>query len=655
MLLADYAVGSSDRDALEMTDTAALDGAGVRILTGTTVVTLNRTTNTVTLSTGERVPYDRLVLATGARANIPTLDGVKRLRRDRMRPPEDAVALDTADARLPHGVTVLRDLDDARRVLEAVQAKRRIIVLGAGVLGMELALAAAHAGAETAVVYHSESPMDRNLDVGGGAMLARAARRAGVTMINHSRAESVVCHVDEHGQNHFDAIICADGKQIDGDLLVLSCGVGARVELAYLAGLDVAGGVLVDENLRSWTDEDIYAIGDCAHVASRSADGSVPEGGPTGLIGPGWRQADWLADRFTADITAGHPIDAPGFVDRGASIVMLKADGVDVVAAGAVKRDVWDVGSGRGARSRVRLRERGRPGRTVGRPRARELREDGVAGRHPGGLRRGRDAAHRRRAHPPVRARQRAARRPLGAAALRRTGLRALLGARCVRARRDGVLVQRREPSARSPMLLPRANGRSPVSARRRVRAPDAVAARGASPTFSTTSPISKRRPNRSPRKSEPPHQASGRYSTLSPATGSARWDDREQIGSGETAQHARSLMRRRKCAGGRPGGCHQPGRGTARHGLGERRPVKRRKRPGQHPVDERTADGDEPHVGGERVARKAQHQGARLQPRQHERVPRSHPDAVEQQLGTERVQARPHVVGRTRGRSRPW
>lgn len=343
VLLADYAVGSTDREALDMTDTVALQGAGVRILTDTSVMTLNRTTNTVTLSTGERVPYDRVVLATGARANIPTLDGVKRLRRDRMRPPEVAATLDTADARLPTGITALRDLADASRVLDAVQAGRRIIVLGAGVLGMELALAAAQAGAETAVIYHSESPMDRNLDAGGGAMLARAARRAGVTMINHSRAESVVCHVDEHGENHFDAIVCADGKVINGDLLVLSCGVGARVELAYLAGLDVAGGVLVDEQLRSWTDDDIYAIGDCAHVAPRSADGSLPEGGPTGLIGPGWRQADWLAARFIAEITAGHATEAPGFVDRGASIVMLKAEGVDVVAAGSVKRDIWDV------------------------------------------------------------------------------------------------------------------------------------------------------------------------------------------------------------------------------------------------------------------------------------------------------------------------
>lgn len=346
VLLADHAVGRTPREALDLSDTVALHEAGVALLTGTTVRTINRTTNTVTLNTGERLPYDKLVLATGARANIPTLDGIKRLRRDRMRPPEVAENLDSADAPLPNGITTLRDLDDARRVFEAVEGKRRIIVLGAGVLGMELALEAARAGAETCVVYHSETPMDRNLDVGGGTVLARSARKAGVTMINHSRAESVVCHVDEHGVNHFDAIICADGKQINGDLLVLSCGVGARVELAYLAGLATSGGVLVDEQLRSWTDDDIYAIGDCAHVAPRPADPqslAVPAGGPTGLIGPGWRQADWLAARFIEEVARGGRIGEGGFVDRGAGIVMLKAEGIDVVAAGSVKRDIWDV------------------------------------------------------------------------------------------------------------------------------------------------------------------------------------------------------------------------------------------------------------------------------------------------------------------------
>ncbi|MBG6057393.1 assimilatory nitrate reductase electron transfer subunit [Cryobacterium sp. MP_M5] len=359
VLIADYAVGQAGREALEVTDTAAALAAGVSIRTGTSVTAISRTRRTVTLGTGAELPWDRLVLATGARANVPTLDGVTRLRRTLMAPPADAATLDSAGAALPRGVVALRDLDDAHTVLGAVSTGGRIVVLGAGVLGMELALAAAKGGAEVCVVYHGEIPMNRNLDRGGGTVLARAARAAGVSMVNHSRAESVLFHVDDDGAARFDALICADGKQIGGDLLVLSCGTGARTELAHLAGLPVSTGILVDESLRSWADPAIHAIGDCAHVAVPPAPGASlarPAGGPAGLIGPGWRQADRLAADFTARLTGQAPGTASdntpaelgagarpgGRAGQAAAVVMLKAEGVDVVAAGDTAPDPWD-------------------------------------------------------------------------------------------------------------------------------------------------------------------------------------------------------------------------------------------------------------------------------------------------------------------------
>jgi len=394
VLLADYAVGRTDRDTLDLTDGSRARAAGATILTGTNVTSVNRSIRTVSLSDGSTVPYDRLVLATGARANVPTLDGVKRVRRGLMKPGTDAATLDSAEAPLPRGISALRDLADAATVLAAVQAGQRIVVLGAGVLGMEIALAAAAAGAQVCVVYHGEIPMNRNLDRGAGSVLTRSARRAGVTMVNHARAESVLFHHDDDGVERFEALICADGKQISGDLLLLSCGVGARTELAHLAGLPVSTGVLVDESLRSWADAAVHAIGDCAHVAARPADADLgaawngarmaPPGGPSGLIGPGWRQADSLAARFTAEITAGIPAGrgaafpsrstpavpagiadghgaagTPGSVAAGgsatvaaelfvaaapgASVVMLKAEGIDVVAAGDTAADPFDV------------------------------------------------------------------------------------------------------------------------------------------------------------------------------------------------------------------------------------------------------------------------------------------------------------------------
>ncbi|TFC03533.1 NAD(P)/FAD-dependent oxidoreductase [Cryobacterium adonitolivorans] len=367
VLLADYAVGRTDRDTLDLTDGSRARAAGVRILTGTTVTSVNRTIRTVSLGDGTSVPYDRLVLATGARANVPTLDGVKRVRRGLMKPGADAGGLDSAAAPLPRGVSALRDLADAATVLAAVQAGRRIVVLGAGVLGMEIALAAAAAGAEVCVVYHGEIPMNRNLDRGGGSVLTTSARLAGVTMVNHARAESVLFHHDDDGVERFEALICADGKQISGDLLLLSCGVGARTELAHLAGLPVSTGILVDESLQSWADASVHAIGDCAHVSARPADADLgaawigtrmaPAGGPSGLIGPGWRQADSLAARFTAELRAGvraaagpaaaeaaaAGVTVPATAaEPGASVVMLKAEGIDVVAAGDTTADPFD-------------------------------------------------------------------------------------------------------------------------------------------------------------------------------------------------------------------------------------------------------------------------------------------------------------------------
>jgi len=360
VLLADFAVGRTDRDTLDLTDGSRARAAGATILTGTSVTSVNRSIRTVSLGDGSTLPYDRLVLATGARANVPTLDGVKRVRRSLMKPGPDAAGLDTQDAPLPRGVSALRDLADAATVLAAVRAGQRIVVLGAGVLGMEIAVAAAAAGAQVCVVYHGEIPMNRNLDRGAGSVLTRAARQAGVAMVNHARAESVLFHHDDDGAERFEALICADGKQIGGDLLLLSCGVGARTELAHLAGLPVSTGVLVDESLQSWADASIHAIGDCAHVAARPADADLgaawngarmaPAGGPSGLIGPGWRQADRLAARFTAEIRAGIPSDGSATVtaepvvvaEPGASVVMLKAEGIDVVAAGDTTADPFD-------------------------------------------------------------------------------------------------------------------------------------------------------------------------------------------------------------------------------------------------------------------------------------------------------------------------
>jgi len=334
VLLAEYAVGRTDRAGLDMDDRRVAEDAGVRFHLGTTVVGVDRHRRVLRLHDGIRLDYDRLVLATGARANVPTLAGMERARRDRASVSATPEALDLGGAPLPRGVVALRDLADAEHVRAAVSAGQRIVVLGAGVLGMELALAAAEAGADVVVAYHSAAPMNRTLDENGGRVLAAAAEAAGVEMAHHARAESILVRHDDHGHAWFDGLVCADGKVLAGDLLVLSCGVAARTEVASLAGLATSAGILVDGVSRSWTDPAVFAIGDCAHVADPAgadADGRVP-GGPSGLVGPGWRQADRLAALLSSGVETPAVAERPG-------VVMLKAEGIDVVAGGAVDAD----------------------------------------------------------------------------------------------------------------------------------------------------------------------------------------------------------------------------------------------------------------------------------------------------------------------------
>ena len=212
----------------------------------------------------------------------------------------------------------MRDLDDA----DGRRARRRraaasIVVLGAGVLGMEFALAAAGHGAEVVVVHHGEHP--------DGAQPRRARRpdarpappaRRSASGWRRTRGPRACCfRYDDDGMPALRRDRSAPtASTIPGDLLVLSCGVGPRVELAAAAGLACSSGILVDEELRSWSDPDIFAIGDCAQVASPDEAGRVGRvpGAPSGLIGPGWRQAAALARRLRRRGRGGDgaPIDA---------------------------------------------------------------------------------------------------------------------------------------------------------------------------------------------------------------------------------------------------------------------------------------------------------------------------------------------------------
>lgn len=328
VLLAEYAVGEASSDELTLATAASLSGVDLRL--GARAVRIDRDARVVELVDGSTVGYDRLVLATGARSIVPSLEGLETIG-------PDTTGL---DSRLTAGVCVLRDLSDAEQVRAVVARGGRVVVLGAGVLGIELAMLLADAGAVPSVAHFGPMPMPRQLDRGSASILSTALASAGVTLVPHTRAEGVIGVEGDDGIRRFRALASSDGKRIEGDLLVLSCGVRARTELAEAAGLRVGNGVLVDAALRSWSDPRIHAIGDCAHIADPAEflhDRQVP-GGPHGLVGPGWRQASWLAAAIAAELDSAD--DHPGeFADEHPGVVVLKGELVDIASAGDVSAD----------------------------------------------------------------------------------------------------------------------------------------------------------------------------------------------------------------------------------------------------------------------------------------------------------------------------
>ncbi|MGA5415994.1 NAD(P)/FAD-dependent oxidoreductase [Streptomyces pseudogriseolus] len=235
------------------------------------VTGIDRDRRTVVCTDGAEISYGRLVLATGSNPVLPPLRG-----------------LFTADHELPEGVHAFRTLDDCLGLSAAVRPGARAVVIGGGLLGVSAARALAVRGAQVVLAQQSERLMERQLDPAASALVRRHLTGLGVEVHTECRVRDVRCV-----GGAVRSVEMADGYALDADLVVLACGVHPRVSLAQAAGLDVAKGVVVDDELRT-SDPYIHAVGDCVQHA-----GTV-----YGLATPALEQADALAVLLAGDTAA---------------------------------------------------------------------------------------------------------------------------------------------------------------------------------------------------------------------------------------------------------------------------------------------------------------------------------------------------------------
>jgi assimilatory nitrate reductase electron transfer subunit len=259
-------------------DVIALPGAeasGIR--RGVRVVRIDRDERAVLCDDGGVVGYDRLVLATGSNPVLPPLRG---LFPDT--PPGPLGHGREGRGRLPSGVHAFRTMDDCLALSQATGSGTRAVVVGGGLLGVSAARALAARGAQVVIAQQGEHLMERHLDEAAAELLRAHLESLGVEVHTECRVRGL----RTGGQDHrpVRSVELADGYLLQADLIVLACGIRPRVGLAQAAGLTVAKGIVVDDELRT-SDPYIHAIGDCAQHS----------GVVYGLAGPAADQADVLA------------------------------------------------------------------------------------------------------------------------------------------------------------------------------------------------------------------------------------------------------------------------------------------------------------------------------------------------------------------------
>ena len=194
------------------------------------------------MADGAHLPYDHLVLAMGAH-NRP---------------------LPVPGAQL-EGVFGLRSLADAERLLTGLRLARRVVVAGAGFIGLEFACVAAAQGLEVQVLELADRVMARAVTPETARVFQETHRDAGIQL---AFREAVVGILGRDG--HATAVQTSEGRTLDADLVVVGIGVLPNIQVAAEAGLHIENGIRVDSFLVS-SDSHISAIGDCAFFPSQHA------------------------------------------------------------------------------------------------------------------------------------------------------------------------------------------------------------------------------------------------------------------------------------------------------------------------------------------------------------------------------------------------
>ncbi len=232
----DYLRGDAGLDKVYVHDEAFYDEHAIELRASTTVERIEPASGEVVLDGGERLPYDRLLLTTGAQARRLTLPGSQL-----------------------EGIHYLRTLAESDRLRERLGRGGGLVVVGAGWIGSEVAASARQMGLDVTVIDPAPVPLEHVLGPEAGAIYRDVHTDHGVQMLLGTGVESF------EGSTAVERVRTTDGRTIDCDLVVVGVGATPRTELAAGTDIVVDNGIVCDEFLQTAV-EGVFAAGDVANA-----------------------------------------------------------------------------------------------------------------------------------------------------------------------------------------------------------------------------------------------------------------------------------------------------------------------------------------------------------------------------------------------------
>jgi 3-phenylpropionate/trans-cinnamate dioxygenase ferredoxin reductase component len=263
-----YLLGKDERDSAAVHPAAWYDEHGIDLRLGTLVTALDPAAHEVELAGGERLRYSKLLLTTGSLVRPLEVPGGDRVR-------------------------TLRKLPDADVLKQALGRGGRVVVVGAGWIGLEVTAAARTYGAEVTLIEAAPQPLSRVLGDELGAVFADLHREHGVDLRLGVGVTEIV-----GADGAATGVRLADGGVVEADVVLVGIGAAPNTGLAESAGLTVDNGIVVDERLRS-SDPRIFAAGDVANI-------------PHQAVGRRLRVEHWASAYYTGPAAAQAMLDPQG-------------------------------------------------------------------------------------------------------------------------------------------------------------------------------------------------------------------------------------------------------------------------------------------------------------------------------------------------------